>query len=337
MKRHNDQDPRGETFSAGQQTEVGHINHTNANKGVKRVLQGLITLAAALAVTAAAYGLATGKSIPWSRGPDPKIPRAIINEDFQRAIDAELTRCFQSGESWAISEWVDDRVLKPVIDDTKNLHLSLNAVEVTPGQFPDHPELWSAVEDCARILGIPRPRVFVVGIHDSRFVTTNVEEPTILVPASALSRYTTAAEWRFLLGREMGHIRCSHVKWLMVTRVLNDVTAPRGNNILLAPILKWAREAEMSADNAGLICAQDLKIAEIALVKQMLNVNALMVGQLNVDSVVNQRQNLGEVSVVARGFQFLERIVRDQPYAADRIDQLRTYAASPSYQTLWEN
>ena len=58
----------------------------------------------------------------------------------------------------------------------------------------------------------------------------------------------------------------------------------------LLPVLKWSREAEMSADNAGLICCRDVKGRwREVLAALMVGTGSRLIGDVNVDLVLSQR------------------------------------------------
>lgn len=274
--------------------------------------------------------LTSGQPIPSVRVPDH-----LLNEDFQTPLDRDLTAQVQKAEGTAISEFVDREILKPLIDDVNSMQFGLEGVEVTETQFPDRPELQRIVDECARIMRVPRPRVFVANLPGPRVFTTNFQDPIIVIHSSVLSRYTSASELRFLIGREMGHIRCGHVKWLMVLRCVQRHVPDNLTVIALMPLLKWAREAAMSADNAGLICCQDGGAAELSLVRALLNVNEQAVGTISVDAYLQQADKM-EPGYFAESVFLWRQLKRQEPFVPDRVRQLRRYAESQPYRHLWE-
>jgi Zn-dependent protease with chaperone function len=264
-----------------------------------------------------------------------RCPQQLLNEDFQTPLDRDLTEQIQKAENTKFCSFLDREIFKPLIDDVNNLNFSVDGIEVAPGQFPDRPELLRVIDDCSRILKVPRPRVFVSNIPGVRLFTTNFRDPVIVIHSSVLSRFTSEVELRFLIGREMGHIRCSHVKWLMILRCIKHRLPDNITVIALLPFLKWAREAEMSADNAGLICCQDLKAAELSMVRSLLNVNEQSVGKINVDSYLNQGAQ-SEGSCFAEAMFMWRQVKKLEPFVPDRVNQMRRYKESQRYQHLWE-
>lgn len=265
-----------------------------------------------------------------------RYPSQVLNEDFQTPLDRDLTEKFQKAESLEFARFLDDHVLKKVVDDVQSTVLAVDSVEITPRQFPDRPELIEIIEECARVLKVKKPRVYVTSQPGVKVYSTNIKDPVIVIHSAVLSRYTSRSELRFLVGRELGHIRCHHVKWLMFLRSARRILPDNLSTVSLLPLLKWAREAELSADNAGLICCQDRKAAESSLLRQLLNVNEQAVGRINADAYLAQGTP-AEDNAVSEVVFLWKQLSQDVPFVRDRITQLRKYETSRAYQHLWED
>jgi Zn-dependent protease with chaperone function len=128
----------------------------------------------------------------------------------------------------------------------------------------------------------------------------------------------------------MGHIKASHLRLrLLIDQLARTLSRspiiPDELAVLpLLPALKWAREAEMSADNAGLLCAQDLGAAERALMRLLLNLDEETIGAVNVDKYLAQKEGLG-LSGISEAWFYLRQLSRSHPFVPDRIRQLREY------------
>jgi len=295
---------------------------------------GLLLVVVIASIVAIVLGSRPGSAPRVATG-GTRIPARLFLRDFQRPLDRDLIKKLKIIEENPLMEWVDKRVLKPLFDDVQTARFSVEGVELTAGQFPDRPELISLVEDCARILKIKKPRVYVANRPGLNAFTTNFEDPIVVLHSSMLRRYDDPAELRFIIGHEMGHIRCSHVKWLMVVRLATQTLGETVAVALELPLLKWAREAEMSADNAGLICCQDLKAAERALIRLVLNLDDRSVGKIDVDMYLEQLTR-ANVSKPADAVHCWRQLTQDHPFIPERIKQLREFARSPGYKNLWK-
>lgn len=270
-----------------------------------------------------------------------KIPEQVLLEDFQRPMDRDLTEQLIAFEQTGFSKFIDGKVLKPFLDDVHTRHLAVTGVELTQDQFPGRPDLHQAVEDCARILGLPKPRVFITDQPGRNAYTMNLVKPVIVLSSTFVWAFRDPAELRFVIGHEMGHIKCRHVKWnavlhAIVESVRQSRLIPDEPTLLpFLPLFKWAREAEMSADNAGLICAQDRQAAERALVRLGLMLEDESVGGINVDAFLRQGE-AEELSKFSEVLAYWRHLLREHPFAPERIQELRKYEKTRQYQHLWE-
>jgi len=263
-----------------------------------------------------------------------KTPDQVLVEDFQTPMDRDLLAPLQLIEQNGAVTYLDNKVIKPLLDDVTTMTYAVDGVEITDQQFIGTPELAQIINDCARILKIPRPRVFIAKRQGLNAFTTNFKDPIIVLHSGLLRCYTDPAELRFIIGHEMGHIKCQHVRWLTVLR-LGLKSLPTGvSQAALLPLLMWAREAEYSADNAGLICTQNLQVSEDALVRLILELNDSRVGKLNVDEYLKQRTS-HELSKASDVAYLCMQFMNEHPFIPERISHLREYAKSQRYHDLW--
>lgn len=269
-------------------------------------------------------------------------PEKVILEDFQRPLDRDLTEQLVAFEQTGISKFIDANLLKPYFDDVNTRQLTFEGVELRLEQFPDRQDLHRVMETCAKILDIPKPAVYIHNSVEVNAYAANMTEPLIVITSGFLRVFQDPAELRFVIGHEMGHIKCRHVKWKMILSGIVESMRrlpglPEEVSLLpYLPLFKWAREAEMSADNAGLICAQDREAAEWALVRLAVGLSQESIGRINVDAFLEQRnaENLSQFSEVLL---YWRQLLREHPFIADRIGELRKYEQTRHYQHLWES
>jgi len=241
-------------------------------------------------------------------------------------------------ETTEVAASVDSFLVKPLCDDVNTRSLAVDAVEVTDTQLSS---LHSIVMDCSRVLHVPHvPRVFVSERPELLIAVENLSDPVIVIHASFLSRFQNEREQRFLVGREFGHIMAGHVRWQTLLRGIQSRVKRTGVGafpfkVALLPFLEWTREAEMSADNAGLICAQDITSAEMALVRLATGIDDSALHDIKVDEYLKQADShsLSDFSGVALSWKELSK---PAPFTANRISQLREFEHSDGYRRLWE-
>jgi Zn-dependent protease with chaperone function len=266
-----------------------------------------------------------------------RIPKAISCDAFQRTADRDLMARLGPAEAMEFTKQLDSLFVKPFVDDVHTRSLSVDGLEVTRAQFP---ALHSIILDCGRVLHITQiPRVFVVERTGLLIGLENFSEPVIVIHTSVLRRFKDQGELRFLIGRELGHLRAGHARWQSVLRTIqsgaNQVGVETPIRFAILPLLNWAREAEKTADNAGLICTQDIKTAERALVRLATGIDDYTLRDISVDDYLKQPDSsrLSDFSRVALIWKEWNRAV---PFAGERITELRSFESSDRYRNLWK-
>lgn len=147
-------------------------------------------------------------------------------------------------------------------------------LKVTRGSVP---ELWNAMQECCNVLDLrDAPDLYVQPGDQLQGSSVGVGRPLVVVTVACVEALDPA-EMRFMLGREVGHIKSQHALYHDLGSVLPIVadllgSATMGVGTLLgmglqAALLKWMRMSDYTADRAGLLACQDVKAATTALAK----------------------------------------------------------------------
>ena len=139
---------------------------------------------------------------------------------------------------------------------------------------------------------------------------------------SGLLEYLTDDELLFIVGRELGHIKHGHTRWL-------SIIAPCGSAIPGLNLLygHWQRKADYTADRAGLIACGSLDAAVRAILKLAAGPPAMRYA--SAEEFLKQAHE-------AEGSQ-LDRIREwfgTQPHVTSRIRELIQFAASDKYRRI---
>ncbi len=150
------------------------------------------------------------------------------------------------------------------------------------GQNEAFADLQEIVAECAQKLDIVEPRLLIESKAGLNAYVTGVKPPYMLVIGADLrEKYKKFPnEMRFIIGHELGHLKCNHVRahlasdWLVagIIGVREEERNLKENlvaGLLVGQLLRWHRESEFSADRAGLLCCGDLKVAQQALLRLM--------------------------------------------------------------------
>lgn len=181
-----------------------------------------------------------------------------------------------------------------------------------------YPRLFGVVRECASMLQIPMPLIFVREDYQVPITSVGFGQPYSLVVSSHWIEHFEDDELRFLVGRELGHMASGH------TRFTSLLSANGNENPIVSLIFGgWLRRTELTCDRVGLLCCGSLDAAMRAIVIAAFHhfgrnidygVFAEQAAELRNDSGLRLGEWLGAM-----------------PYATRRIEALRAFAASPLY------
>ncbi len=191
-------------------------------------------------------------------------------------------------------------------------------VRIREGQF-EH--VYAVVAECARMVGVPPPHVFVRDDPFVPIVAVGTGEPYALVISATWIELFTPDELRFLVGRELAHIAAGHTK---LTSLLS--ANGRENAVVAVAFGAWLRAIEYTADRAGLICCSSLNAAISAIAVSTFQ----HVGRkIDLHTFAEQRRELDAEPALRMG-----EWLGATPYATNRIARLAAFARDPLFQ-LW--
>ncbi|MGI8468143.1 MAG: M48 family metallopeptidase [Pyrinomonadaceae bacterium] len=260
---------------------------------------------------------------------------AVDCSAFQWSEDGKAMSALRSIKPLTmVAQAISDKVGRRWIEST------FNAVRLGEKQLP---EIYETAVRAARILGMPSmPEVYISGevMWDCR--TFGSHENSFVIIGSALAMNFREQDLLFLFAREMGHCRAGHALWKTVIKFLMGDQGPRkglmGNGLFGAlgtvlsptalvegaiemPLLAWARQAEITADRAGLLAVGEEEIARRVLLSWTLK-SVVLYRQINVEAWLEQ-QAAGD-----DGFTKLSELTTSStPYITRRLKVMEDFAA----------
>ena len=137
-------------------------------------------------------------------------------------------------------------------------------IEVTESSMP---ELHDRFLSVCRTLNLtpPYPQLFVQPGETINAFTTGWDRPIVCINR-VVANVCSDGELRFILGHELGHCLCGHVVYHNVAKLLAEGLglaefAAMPLQIIRPLLMEWSRCSELSADRAGLLACQDMKVA----------------------------------------------------------------------------
>jgi len=207
------------------------------------------------------------------------------------------------------------------------------------------PEIYGHAVRAARILGMSHmPDIYLSGERSWDCLTFGTDKDSFIVIGSALASSFRGPDMLFLLAREIGHCRAGHALWKSVIRfflgeqgpakgfmsggILNAIFSPTAliGGAVEMPLLAWARQAEITADRAGLLAVGDEEVARRVLLSWSLK-SPLMFRQINIEAWLEQQGELED------GYSRLSELTTTStPYLTPRLRLLGEYASSGELQ-----
>ncbi len=205
------------------------------------------------------------------------------------------------------------------------------------------PSIYALTERCAEILSCPMPELYITTNPVLNAYTAG-QRRTCIVLHSALIECLTADELSFVIGHEIGHIKCAHGLYRQLGDILMrywDLLASMipipGVGLLRMPLMfafwEWYRRAEYTCDRAALICVQNLDTGLRALGKLAGNVRGYE-DEFDVDSAMNQVEAHKDVNKLVLVVAMLENAENTHPFIPVRLKALKEYAASEEYKNI---
>jgi Zn-dependent protease with chaperone function len=141
------------------------------------------------------------------------------------------------------------------------------SVRCGPNQFPT---LYNILRESADVLDMPEPEIYVTSNPFPNAFTGGVERPYITLRSSIIDTLTDEQLYH-LIGHELGHIKAGHVLYKSVAQILLPLLELVGRRTfglgdvagiaLVLAFYEWSRNAELTADRAGLLVSQSLDIS----------------------------------------------------------------------------
>lgn len=212
------------------------------------------------------------------------------------------------------------------------------SMAVGPTQFP---EVYQIACDCAKTLGIGIPNVFILNdqtINAFTYATDDIEP--IIVVHSGLMERMTLGELKYIIGHECGHIQNYHSAYECLSQLVLSVglttvagvatgivqmlanLMTEGSRYLLAA---WSRAAEVTADRAGMLCADRPEDCYSALAKIMYG--GIIGSEHEIDYEAIRAQLEHTVSSIAK----YSEILASHPAIARRIAALQEFSECRMY------
>jgi Zn-dependent protease with chaperone function len=260
----------------------------------------------------------------------PKLSPHAFEHPLDRAATAALQKT--PGLDWAIRYF-----FSLVAERRLRLHFLASGVRVNERQFP---RVFAAYQEACRVLDMPkRPELFVAQRLELNAAAVGVDDPFIVVTASMLETMSDE-EMQCVLGHELGHVLSGHAlyttmlllllrMWEMFLGIPGGIFAVIGLRLAL---LEWRRKAELSADRAGLLVAQD---PSLAYTVDMKLAGGRQTDQMSLEEFVRQADEYQAGGDILEGMlKLMASALETHPFPVLRVAELKRWVESGAYDRI---
>jgi Zn-dependent protease with chaperone function len=221
-----------------------------------------------------------------------------------------------------------------------------HCIKIGPKQGPS---LYKKMEEAMVILDLPyRPDIF---IHPSPVVNayaSGVKRFHVVLTCGLIDALSEA-ELMAVVAHELGHIKCNHMLYGALARLLTrgglsflNSMLPMGLGNIAGitaglAIMDWYRKAEFSCDRAALLVVQEPEIVASALAK-IAGGSSKAIPELNLDAILEQAQDFEDMgdSLPAKIFHLNSMIEATHPYPILRVREILNWGDSTQFHRIME-
>ena len=220
------------------------------------------------------------------------------------------------------------------------------SVRCGPRQYPT---LYRMLEESCKVLDMPVPELYLSNNPIPNAFAGGVERPYITLRSGIVNNMTDEQLYH-VIAHELGHIKAEHVLYFNVGAVLFALLDLLGRRTLgttdvaayalVLAFYEWSRQAEFSADRAGLLVTQSLDVsidAEITLTAG----NTRHDGEANREEFLNQArayQDADTLDNVGKAVLFaLWGKTFTHPMPVHRVQELERWVLSGGYDALMKD
>lgn len=146
-------------------------------------------------------------------------------------------------------------------------------------------------------------------------------------------------ELDFLIGHELGHMKCGHKTYQMLTEAMYRPLAGSDLDIIMnlikMPLLDWYRISDFTADRVGLLCCQDINVALKTMIK-MSGLPKKFHDQIHIDSFIQQANDFkkNHSGVVDKIIKYFSINAATMPWLVLRASELLAWYQSGEYDRI---
>ena len=242
---------------------------------------------------------------------------AIYDGDRDKAISLRNDEAFSA----AVEE-----ISKSVPDFNYKKDLLKSSFHLSPTLAPN---IYKIGQKCSEKLGLKIKLDFWV--YQDQFYNAMVYPPAqdelIIILTSALLENFDEEELTFVIGHEIGHYIFNHFRWN--TGALFSYGHPDISSAHAVTLYQWHRDAEISADRAGLVCCENFDASVKSFIKLSSGIRHHDTLDFQLSSILDQFEEL-KGAIDSDGVD-INDLYTSHPFGPLRVKALESFSKSETY------
>ena len=183
---------------------------------------------------------------------------------------------------------VVDRTVGSVMEKYAAVEYSGEGINVSEQCLPT---LNSQIREACRILDMKEiPNCSINWFYHIGSFSVGEKSKRMVFPSGSID-LLSAEELNFLIGHELGHMKCGHKTYHMLTEAMYRPMVGSDMEFIMSlikmPLLNWYRVSDFTADRMGLLCCQDIEVAIKTMIK-MAGLPKKYHNQIHIESFIQQ-------------------------------------------------
>lgn len=231
---------------------------------------------------------------------------------------------------------VVDKTVVNIMEKYAAIEYTADGINVTQESMP---ALYQQLCEACRILDInPVPDCSTDWDYDVCAFTVGQKRPRIILQSGTIDLLKND-EILFMMGHELGHIKCGHKTYHMFTEAMYMPLASSDLSIWMSlvkmPLLNWYRVSDFSADRMGLLCCQDINIALNTMIK-MSGLPKKCYDRIDINSFIQQAIDFNQkyTGTMDKIIKYLSINAAARPWLVVRAGELYNWYKSGEYSKI---
>lgn len=229
-----------------------------------------------------------------------------------------------------------DKTVSSIMEKYAAIEYSAEGINVTEKSMPT---IHRYVVEACRVLDMKQiPACSTDWDYDICSFSVGEQKPRIILQSGTVD-LLSPEELFFMIGHELGHIKCGHKSYHMFTEAMYMPLAGSDMkvwmNLVKMPMLNWYRVSDFSADRMGLLCCQDIYAALTTMIK-MAGLPKKCYDQIHIQSFIQQAVdfNRNYCGTMDNIIKYLSINAAAMPWLVVRAGELWNWYSSGEYNRM---